>query len=168
VKDGAGIPGEVNRIWAATISTEIVTPFGTIGAPTAYGVPLVVDNTAGNVGNVRTLVAGDTYVAGICPYGILVRPFPTGASQDALGTSTPPTSGPVDVLRKGFINVFLSGTTPAIKAGQVYIWTAVASGSHITGGWEAANPGGSGILVTGATFSGAADANGMTEIAFHV
>lgn len=165
----AGIPGELNRIWACIVETQVITPFGTTGAPTAYGVPLVIDATAGNVGNMRTMVAGDTpFVQGIMPYGILCRPFPTGGSQDPVGVSTPPTSGACDILKSGYINVLLSGTTAAIKGGQVYIWTAAPSGSHITGGWEAANPGGSGLTITGSYFMGPADSGGQTEIAFNV
>jgi hypothetical protein len=164
----AGIPGESTRGWQSTIEPNIVTPLGTTGAPTAYGVPMMVDQTAGNVGNMRTLVAGDTFVQGIVPYGVLVRAFPTGGSQDPLGTSTPPSSGTIDIMRRGYVNVLLSGTQAAVKGGQVYIWTAAASGAHITGGWEAASPGGSGIAVVGSVFMGPADAGGITEIAFNL
>lgn len=159
----AGIPGEVNRAFSAIIEAQIVTPSGTTGAPTAYGVPMVVDNTGGNVGNMRILVAGDTAI-----YGVLIRPFPTGGSQDGLGTSTPPTNGPIDILRFGYVNVLLSGSQAAAKGGQVYVWTAAPSGLHITGGWEAASPGGSGITITNAVFSGPADAGGNTEISVMV
>jgi hypothetical protein len=160
----AGIPGTVNRIGAnATIETMNVTPFGTTGAPTAYGVPLVIDATTGNVGNARILTSGDTAV-----YGILAREFPTQSSQDGLGTSTPPLSGLISVLKRGYMMVLLSGTTAAVKGGQVYVWTAAASGSHIVGGFEAASPGGSGFALTGCYFMGPADANGNTEIAFNI
>lgn len=167
----AGIPGELNRIFACVVETEVITPFGVLGAPTAYGVPVVVDNTtAGNIGNMRTMVAGDTpALQGMVPYGVLARPYPTGiGTQDPVGTSTPVTQGACDVLKSGYINVLLSGTTPAIKGGQVYIWTAAASGAHIVGGWEAANPGGSGLTVPASYFMGPADANGNTEIAFNI
>jgi hypothetical protein len=162
----SGIPGECTRISASIIETQIVTPTGTTGAPTAYGVPMVVDNTGGNVGNMRTLNSGDTTI-----YGALVRPFPTGAAPQSgqlnssgIGTSTPPANGPCDILRFGYMNVLLSGTTAAVKGGQVYVWTAAASGAHIVGGWEAANPSGSGISIPQAFFIGPADANAITEI----
>jgi hypothetical protein len=189
----AGIAGEVNRIWASVIEPASITPSGTTGAPTAYGVPLVIDATAGNVGNMRTLLTADgssfvsggiTYtsgtaivsgtagtspgITGIYPYGILVRPFPTGGSQDPLGTSTPPTTGACDVLKSGYINVILSGSTAAVKGGQVFIWMAAATGTHILGGWEAAPSNGNTIAVPNCYFSGAADAAGNTEIAFNV
>jgi hypothetical protein len=168
----AGIPGECTRGWGnSIIETQVITPTGTTGAPTAYGVPMVVDNTAGNIGNMRTMVAGDTpAVGGLLPYGVLIRPFPTQSAswpQDTLGTSTPPTQGPCDILKSGYCTVLLSGTTAAAKGGQVYIWTAVASGAHIQGGFEATNPSGSGILYIGAYFMGAADASGNVEIAIN-
>jgi hypothetical protein len=162
----AGIVGEVNRVWAATIEAQVITPAGTTGAPTGYGVPMVVDATAGNVGNMRTLQAADTHV-----YGILARPYPTQSSawpQDGFGGGSPPgLQGPCDILREGYISVLLSGSTAAVKGGQVYVWTAAPSGTHITGGWEAANPGGSGFAVDGCTFMGPADASGFTEISFN-
>jgi hypothetical protein len=157
----AGIPGEVTRGAAnAVIEPQVVTPFGTTGAPTAYGVPMVVDATGGNVGNMRTMAAGDTTA-----YGLLVRPFPTVSSQDVLGTSTPPANGACDILKSGYMTVLLSGSTAAIKGGPVYIWTATASGSHIVGGFEATNPSSSGIAFTGAYFMGPADASNNVEIA---
>lgn len=162
----AGIPGDINRIWAANVEPASITPAGTTGAPTAYGVPMVIDATVGNVGNMRTMVAADAFNVNLSPYGILARPFPTGGSQDPLGTSTPPAQGACDILRSGYISVLLSGTTPATKGGPVFIWTAAASGSHIVGGWEAASPGGNGIALLNAYFMGPADASGNVEIAF--
>jgi hypothetical protein len=168
----AGIPGELNRIFACVVETQVITPSGAgFNNPTAYGVPLVIDATTGNVGNMRAMIAAD-YTANstvnLLPYGILCRPFPTGNSQDPLGTSTPPASGACDVLKTGYINVLLSGSAAAIKGSPAYIWLAAASGTHIVGGWEAANTGGSTMLVAGAYFMGAADANGMVEISFNL
>ena len=118
----SGSPGSVTRANAATvIEPQVVTPSGTTGAPTAYGVPLVVDATGGNVGNMRTIATGDTAV-----YGVLVRPYPTGASQDPLGTSTPPASGACDVLKNGYMSVILSGTAAAAVA---YLAAAVGTGT---------------------------------------
>lgn len=157
----AGIPGDVNRSTVGmTIEAQNVTPFGTTGAPAAFGVPMVIDGTSFNM---RVLTSGDTSV-----YGLLVREFPQGGSQDGLGTSTPPASGPVSILKRGYMTVLLSGTQAATKGGPVYVWTAAPSGAHITGGWEAANPSGSGFAVTGAYFMGPADANGNVEIAFNI
>lgn len=156
----AGIPGEVVSIGLSPmIEPQVITPSGTTGAPTAYGVPLIIDATTGRV---RTLTAGDTSV-----YGLLVRPFPTNSSQDALGTNTPPAAGPCDVMRRGNMTVLLSGSTAAVNGGQVYVWTAAASGSHITGGFEASDPSGSGFAITGCVFKGPADADGNTVIEFN-
>lgn len=168
----AGIAGELNRIFACVVETQVITPSGAgFSNPTAYGVPLLIDATAGNVGNMRAMVAADYTANGtysLVPYGILARPFPTGNSQDPLGTSTPPSSGACDVLRSGYINVLLSGSAAATKGGSAYIWLAAASGSHIVGGWESTNTGGSTMLVPGAYFMGPADANGQTELGFNI
>lgn len=159
----AGIPGEPNRAQQFTIEPGSVTPFGTAGAPAAYGVPMVIDATSGNIGNYRTLKSGDTKVD-----GLLVRPYPTQSSQDPLGTSTPPASGQIDIMKRGYMTVLLSGSGAAAKGAPVYVWTAAASGTHIVGGFEATDPSTSGFAVTGAYFMGPADANGNVEIAFNI
>ena len=164
----AGIPGEVNRGWASTIEPASVTPSGTTGAPTAYGIPVVIDQTGGNVGNIRMVASGDT--TGVI-YGLLARPFPTQSpvwGADPIGAAVPPTQGVVDVLRAGYMTVLLSGSSAAVKGNQVYIWTAAASGTHIVGGFEATNPSGNGILLTNGIFMGPADASGNVEIAFNI
>ena len=171
----AGIPGDVNRSFGARVEAINVTPFGTTGAPTAYGVPMVVDQTGGNVGNARTVQAADTAAL---IYGILVRPYPsqslpvvtagTGLYNDPFGAGVPPAKGPVDVLRAGYISVLLSGSTAAAKGAPVYIWTAAPSGQHITGGFEATNPSTNGIALNNTYFMGPADANGNTEIMFNL
>lgn len=160
----AGIPGDINRVGTATVEAGIITPSGTTGAPLAYGVPLQVDTTTGNVGNMRTVNVSDTMI-----YGVLARPFPTGGSQDGLGTSTPPTSGTCDVLKRGYMTVLLSGgSSAAVKGGQAYVWGAATSGSHVQGGWEATSSSGATITVTGAYFMGPADSAGNTEIGFNI
>jgi hypothetical protein len=165
----AGIPGAVNRGWASTIEPAAVTPQGTAGAPTAYGIPLVIDQTAGNVGNMRAVAAGDTSVL---VYGLLCRPFPTQESvwspDPAIGASHPPPVGAIDVLRSGYITVLLSGSTASVKGGQVYVWSAAPSGTHITGGYESTDPAGSGFALGNTQFMGPADASGNVEISFRV
>jgi hypothetical protein len=163
----AGIAGDSNRSAANIIEAQVITPSGTTGAPTAYGVPVVIDNTAGNIGNVRTMVGSDT-----APYGILMRPYPTGfaAQSSPLGTAgVPPSSGACDVLIRGYMSVLLSNpTTAAVKGGAVYIWTAASTGAHIQGGWEAATSSGNVVLVANSYFMGPADSNNITEIAFNM
>ncbi len=153
----AGIPGEVNRVENAVIEPLGITPFGTSGHPTAFGIPIVVDATTGNGRAVTT-----TDDAGHI-YGLLVRPFPAFSSQDALGVSTPPTEGPIDVLRFGYMTVKLSGSTAAVKGAQVYVWKSAAASTHIQGGFEATDPSTDGFAIS-ATFMGPADASGNVEI----
>lgn len=159
----AGIPGDINRIAAGIVEAQSITPAGTTGAPTTYGIPLVVDATSGNVGNMRAISSSDTTI-----YGLLARPYPTGGSQDPLGVSTPPTSGACDVLVRGYMTVLLAGSTAATKGGALYVWTAASSGAHVQGGFEAASSSGNTILVPGSYFMGPADTAGNTEIAFQM
>lgn len=159
----AGIPGNVNRGFACDIEPVALTPYGVTGRPTGYGVPLVIDNTSGNVGNLRTVAAADAVGT---VYGLLVRPFPTtGANaNDPLGTGTiAPQQNSGDVLRRGYMTVLLSGASAAVKGAPVYIWTAAATGTHIVGGFEATDPSSNGIKLTG-VFMGPGDANGNVEI----
>lgn len=167
----AGIPGDVTRAFAnAVIEPNVITPSGSTDAPTAYGVPVVIDGYAGTsivntAGQIRTMDTSDTTaISGICPYGILVRPFPTGASQDALGVSTPPASGACDVLRAGYCTVLLTGSTAAVKGGKVYVFHNASSGANVLGGITASSTNATEWL--GATFQGPADTNGFVEIAF--
>jgi len=160
----AGIAGDVNRAQHHTVETQIITPSGTTGHPTAFGVPVVIDATSKNI---RTIAATDTSPS---VYGLLVRPYPSLSSQDAIGVGTPALTGPCDVMRRGYMAVKVSGTTAAAKGGIVYVWANTATGVHIQGGLEAADPGsaGSGFALSGATWMGPADANGLSEISFHI
>lgn len=157
----SGIAGDSNRSQSLSIETQVITPFGTTGAPTAYGIPVVIDATTHMV---RSLVASDTTV-----YGVLVRPYPTNSSQDAVGTSTPGTQGACDVLVRGYISILLGGTAAAVKGAPVYVWTATSSGAHVQSTFEAVSTGGSTITMpAGWYFMGPADANGFTEIAVNI
>jgi len=159
----AGIPGDVNRAQHHTVEVQVIQASGQTGHPTAYGIPVVLDATSHNV---RAVGASDTSAV---IYGFLVRPFPAVSSQDAVGVSTPPLTGPCDVMRRGYMSVKLSGTTAAVKGGVVYVWANTATGSHIQGGFEAADPTTSnGFALSRATFMGPADANGITEIALAI
>lgn len=154
----AGIAGDVNRVQSAVVRPEVITPAGQSNAPAAYGLACVIDATTGQV---RTAAAGDTAIA-----GFLARPFPTNSSTSGLGVAVPPASGICDLMIRGFMAVLLGGSTAAINGGLVYVWTAASTGAHVQGQVEAADPSGSGFVITGARFSGAADANGNTEISF--
>lgn len=155
-----GIPGDINRAQAATVEPQVITPFGTQGAPPAYGVGVLID---ANTGDVRIPAAGDAAI-----YGLLARPFPTASSQDGLGTSTPPVKGMCDVLKRGYMTVLLSGATAAKKAGAVWCRIQNAGAGQFVGGLEAAADGGNTVAVAGAYFTGPADAAGNVEVAFNI
>ena len=104
----AGIPGSLSRsAEQSTVDTVNLEP----NSFPAYGLGGLID---ANTGNFRLVTAGDTAIS-----GILVRDFPTGASQDGLGTSTPPAKGLGNRLLRGFMSVLLGGATAAKKDGAV-------------------------------------------------
>jgi hypothetical protein len=164
----AGIPGEADRFWAGTtIEQQLMDSSAPV---TAYGLPVVIDATALAV---RGLVAGDATGFNV-PYGVLIRPYPTQPAsatnfgQVSLGTpAVPPTSGIVDVLKRGYVDILLGGSAAAVKGAQVYIWTAVSSGSHVQGTFEGTSGGGS-TIVAPAYFVGPADPAGNTQIAWNL
>lgn len=156
----AGIAGDVNRAQHHTVEAQVITPSGSSGHPTAYGIPVVMDATSHQV---RAVAATDSAI-----YGLLVRPFPANASTDPINTGTPPASGPCDVLRRGYMSVVLSGGVAAVKGAPVYVWSQTASGSHIQGGLEAASPASGNGFAIPAQFMGPADANGITEIMYNI
>lgn len=156
----AGIPGDVNRVQAATIEAQVITPSGTTGHPTAYGLAVSIDATTHQV---RVVADPDT-----AAYGFLVRPYPTNSGTDGLGTSTPPLTGICDVLKRGYMTVKLGGSTAAVKGGAVYVWSSADSGDHVQGQVEAASPSTDGFAISGAYFMGPADDNGNVEIAFNI
>ena len=158
----AGIPGDVNRAQQCVIRPEVITPntgANPTVAPGGYGLAVVIDQTTGQL---RTAYTADAAAA---IAGFLARPFPTNSSTSGLGTSVPPTSGVVDLMMRGFMAVQLSGLVAAKNGLPVYIYLAASNASYIQGGAQADNTGGA-VLLPGCFFSGAADANGNTEISF--
>jgi hypothetical protein len=164
----AGIPGDVTRAsMGLTVESQIITPAGQANAPASFGIGVLIDATTGRV---RAPTAGDTAI-----YGILVRPFPmqggAGAGSagvnDPLGTSTPMSAGPCDVLKRGYIAATVSGPTAATKNGPVYC-RIVAAANRPVGALEAAADGGNSFLVAGAYWMGPADAGGISEIAYNI
>jgi hypothetical protein len=164
----SGIPGETHRIEHATIETQLLaaTTF-----PVAYGLPVWM--TTG--GKVSMWIASGTGLMGApatpaTPYGWIVRPFPTGASNDGLNTSTPPTSGMVDILTRGYLNVKILETgTNVVRGGLVYVRNTTTSGAKILGGVQSTADSAAATAVSGMTyFMGAQDANGITEIAVNI
>jgi len=124
----AGFAGDLQRAEVATIESQQIdsnTP------PNAFGVPVKLVG-----GKLQPIAAGD---AASVVYGFYLRPYPIqGNGTDPLGTSTPPTSGNGDVLRRGYSNVQLNGTTAAAKNGPVYMRVGNASTGKPIGGIEAA------------------------------
>jgi hypothetical protein len=156
----AGIPGDISRPEQATVITETLD---TTNYPTVYGVAGTIDATSKKF---RKIMAGDTASS---VYGLYVRPFPTTTGQltDGLGTSTPPTAGVCNVMKRGFMTVQLNNTTAAAKNGTVYVRTATGTGS-IIGGFEAAADSTNTFVLANAYFTGPADASGNVEIAFNL
>lgn len=154
----AGIPGNLSRASQATVEAAQVDA---TNPATSYGVPVAIDATSKNA---RKVLAADT-VASV--FGFLVRSYVTNSSNDALGTSTPPTSGFVSVMKRGYMNVKVNNGTPS-KNSPVYIRTVANGGNTIIGGVEAASDSTNSFVLTGAFFTGPMDANGNAEIAYNL
>lgn len=169
---GAGFAGDVNRTHPASIEPclqNILTP------ATAYGQAVLAD-VAGGTNTVRAFGAGDA--AATLAYGVTVRPFPSQAAagstnaQMGLGAAAMPATGPIDVLRSGYILAQLNpGQASPTKGQAVMVQTAA---TQIVGG----NTLTQGMFMTAATvavatldgrytYNGPADANGIVEIAFN-
>lgn len=153
----SGVPGDITRQEGLTIEAQTIN---TSTPPTIYGNPVKLAD-----GKISTIESGDS-IGDV--YGLLVRPFPTNSSSDGLGTSTPPTSGIGNVLKRGYLNVKLNGTTPAAKGGTVYVRLANASSGKPIGGFEAADDSTNTDVLPNAYFTGPADSSGNTEIAFNI
>lgn len=151
-----GIPGDLTRPSVATVEAQ---PYGAAAFP-AYGlVAKVSGSTVVPITN-----TGDTV------YGFLVRPFPiTGPNaSDALGVAVPPTAGLANILRRGYIavNVQLGAASCALGS-TVYIRYQNPSGSQVVAGIEGASTGNT-YSLTGALFTGLADASGNAEIGYNI
>lgn len=148
-----GIPGVVSRPDAPN---DIITKTFGATAFVAYGLP--VQTSAGTVIPISS--------TGQAVYGILVRPFPrqglTVSDGSQLNSASPPTAGPADVIRKGYITVFNRNGVPA-EGGNIYIRFQNPSGNKIIGGIEATSTADT-YQLTGWSFVAAADALGNVEI----
>lgn len=150
----SGIPGDVSRKENSVVETQILNaslPFS------AYG--LVGKMAAGKF---VPFAGGE---AATDAYGVLVRPFPTNSGTDGLGTATPPTSGPCDVLRRGYITVKLNGGATVAAGVPVYVRVAAAASGKPLGGFEGAADSTNTVAIN-AIFLSAADADGNVEISF--
>lgn len=156
----AGFAGDLQRAEVATIETQLIdssTP------PAVFGV--AVKYVSGKVQPIN--LSGDT--AAIVQ-GVNLRPYPIqGNGTDPLGTSTPPTSGVTDILKRGYVNVSLGGVAAAAKGGTVYVRVATPSAGKPLGGFEAAADSTNTIAMpSNWYFTGPADAYGITEIAVNI
>lgn len=123
----AGFAGDLQRAEVATIETQLIdsaTP------PLAFGVPVKFV-----AGKIQPIAAADP---GSVVYGINLRAYPIqGNGTDPLGTSTPPTSGVTDILKRGYVMVALNGATAAAKNASAYVRVGNASAGKPIGGVEA-------------------------------
>lgn len=159
----AGFPGTINRTEHATVEPQ----FYDLALPIiAYGLPVKI----GSNGKMQPIITGDAATA---IYGFLCRPFPGPASNDGLGVSTPipisaQSNGVCSILRRGYIMVALGGVAAATKGGIVYVRVSNASAGKVIGDVEAASDTTNTIIVPNTIFTGAADANAVTEIAYNI
>lgn len=152
----SGIPGDVTRP-----SNSIIEPISADSAApfTAYGVFMKTVS-----GKAQPIASGD---AATVINGVLVRPYPSNAAASApLGSATPPTSGVLDRLVRGYITVKLSQGTAARDA-AVYVRVTADTGKAV-GDIETAADSGKCVAVTNCVFMGAADASGNVEIRFNI
>ncbi|AIT19831.1 putative bacteriophage protein [Burkholderia thailandensis E254] len=156
----AGFAGDLQRAEVATIETQLIDP---AAPPTAFGVPVKMVN--GKIQPINN--AADTADT---VYGVNLRAYPIqGNGTDPLGTSTPPTSGPTDILKRGYVDVVLGGTAPATKNGTVYVRVAAAAAGKPLGGFEAAADGTNTVAMPANWyFTGPADSYGIAEIAVNI
>lgn len=155
----AGFAGDLQRAEVAHIETQFIDASA---PPTAFGLPVKLVS-----GKIQPVGAGDAAAA---VYGINLRAYPIqGNGTDPLGTSTPPVSGVVDVLKRGYVMVSLGGTVDAAKGGTVYVRVANASAGKPIGGFEAASDTTNTIaLPSNWYFTGPKDAYGTTEVAVNI
>ncbi|MDI2595015.1 hypothetical protein POF45_26855 [Pseudomonas sp. 681] len=154
----AGIPGDVTRASQATIEPVFLNP----------SVPFAGYGLFGKISGGQFVPFGAGDVDG-GQYGLFARPYPTsgGSGSDPLGTSTPPTKGVADVLRRGYMTVKLNAGT-ASKDSTVYVRVAAAATGKPIGGIEAAADSTNTVAISTASFMGAADATGVVEIAYNI
>lgn len=153
-----GFPGRISRSDSLTVQQEVIDS-GT--PPTIFGgvVKLVS-------GKLQPIASGD---AGSVAYGFLVNAYPVQSTTTAFGAATPPTSGIIDVMKRGYMTLTLK-LGAAAKGGQVYVVTT-AGGTVVVGDIvTSASPagGGTAVAVSNAFFMGPADSSGVVEIAYNI
>jgi hypothetical protein len=156
----AGFAGDLQRAEVATIETQLIdsaTP------PTVFGV--AVKYVSGKVQPINNSADTAALVQGV---NLRVFPIQTNGT-DPLGTSTPPTSGVTDILKRGYVMVSLGGVAAAAKGGTVFVRVATPSAGKPLGGFEAAADSTNTIAMpSNWYFTGPADAFGITEVAVNI
>jgi len=155
----AGIAGDVTRREHADIEAQVMDSDYPV---LRYGEPVKMVS-----GEIRPITTGDV-VGDI--YGFGVRPYPAqGASSEAIGTATPSTTLPFDVIRRGYLTVKVQNGSPA-KNGSVYVRTVAADDpvAQPIGGLECGLDGGDCFEITNAKFMGEADSDGNVEISYNL
>ncbi len=156
-----GVPGDLSRSIFSAV-TEACNQYPTTPV-FGFGLPVKLQGAD----QVTGIVNGDAATAIV---GFSVREFPTqsGAGvNEAFGVATPPATGPISVLKEGYMVVKNNAGTPA-KEGVVYVRVAAAAAGKPIGGVEAVADSTNTIVVAGAAFMGAADADGNAEIRFRI
>lgn len=175
----SGRPGDVNRAWQSTEEPNLLDP----NYPFVYyGLVGVMDQADYQVRPAGGTSATQKVDTAAVLYGLLIRPFPTnqqttssffGGDPLSYNPDAPPSAGPCDILKRGYMTVALaSGSAAAVPGAPVYV---MATGADITG----QVPGGAifannaaGTVQAGAPgstyFRGAADSNGNVEIAWNL
>ena len=164
----SGFAGDVTRMQFSKIEAQLVdgSSAGTY-APTAYGTPVIMTN--GLIRKVPGSYSGKIY-------GWLVRPYPYHGDIDAnsgLGGGVPPTSGPCDILRTGYMAVKLTRGT-GVRGLPIYVRVTADSGIPAVVGdiEDGSYSGGTGTdCVAAGIFMGPVDAlnsaASIVEIAFN-
>ena len=155
-----GVPGDLSRSHAIVESynQNVTTPVG------RYGVPVKLGAVADTISPIAAAGTSASVV------GFLVRDFPSqggSLSNEAFGVAVPPLSGPLSVMKEGYMVVKCNAGVPA-KEGLVYMRIGAADADKPMGGIEAALVADETVLLVGAQFMGAADADGNAEIRFRV
>jgi hypothetical protein len=149
----SGVAGDVTRTNAPFI---IETQFQGAHPVTAFGAPVFL--VAGKVEALTATQADGTHPV----YGISVRSNPTSGSSypsQGLGSATPNTTGILDILREGYINVKVNEVVAAGDAALLAV-TGASAGQLSNAAGIIGTP----TTIVVGKFTGPADAFGNAEI----
>ena len=153
----AGFPGQVSR---DPINTVIeMTLFDSTNLPAGFGLPVKTVS-----GKMQGIQSGDTaaLVTGFC-----VRPYPFQSTGNAYGNVAPVANGGCNRLREGYFMGVCQYGTPA-EDGTVYVRVDTGGHGGTVGGLEATSDTTHNSAITGARWTGNADASNNAEVAYNV